>query len=295
MERKNSMSDRNKGVLLLLLSAFGFAMMSAFVKLSGDLPTVQKTLFRNAVSALVAFGMVVYHRERLFGKKENQPLLLLRSILGMLGILFYFYSIDHLVLSDADMLNKLSPFLLIIFSAIFLKEKAKPFQMTAIIIAFLGTLFVIKPQFNVDIIPYAAGIASSVFAAGAYTVLRALGNREKYYTIVFYFSFFTTIMMLPFVFFTYVPMTLEQWIYLLLAGVFATLGQFGITMAYKFAPAKEISIFFYSNIVFSTLLSMLIFGQTPDLFSIIGYIIIFSASLYMFVKNNAEEKQAKAA
>ncbi|ELK47612.1 DMT family transporter [Halobacillus sp. ACCC02827] len=289
------MSNRNKGIILLLISAFGFSMMAAFVKLSGDVPTVQKTLFRNLVSAVIAFGFVLYNKERLFGKKENQVLLLSRSTLGAIGIVLYFYAIDHLVLSDADMLNKLSPFLLIIFSAIFLKEKARLYQIIAVIIAFVGTLFIIKPQFSVEFIPYVSGVLSAVFAAGAYTLLRVLGDREKFYTIVFYFSFFTTVILLPFTIAFYEPMTVKQWVYLLSAGLFATLGQFGLTIAYKFAPAREISIFFYSTVVYSALISILLFGQIPDILSVIGYVVIFGASLYMFLRNNKEAKKTEQA
>ncbi|WP_082234762.1 DMT family transporter [Halobacillus massiliensis] len=284
------MSNRNKGIILLLLSAFGFSLMAALVKLSGDVPTIQKTFFRNVVSAAIAFILVLYHKERLFGKKENQGLLLARSALGTVGIVLFFYAIDHLVLSDADMLNKLSPFLLIIFSAIFLKEKARPYQVIAIIIAFIGTLFIIKPQFSIDLVPYLAGFFSAVFAAGAYTLLRVLGDKEKFYTVVFYFSFFTTVSLLPFTIAFYEPMTAQQWVYLLGAGVFATVGQFGLTIAYKFAPAREISIFFYSTVVYSAIISILLFGQVPDWLSILGYITIFGASLYMFLRNNKEAK-----
>jgi drug/metabolite transporter (DMT)-like permease len=288
------MSNRNKGIILLLISAFGFSMMAALVKLSGDVPTVQKTLFRNLVSAIIAFGFVLHHKERLFGKKENQKLLLSRSALGTIGMVLFFYAIDNLVLSDADMLNKLSPFLLIIFSAIFLKEKAQLYQIIAIIIAFIGTLGIIKPTFTLELIPYLAGIFSAVFAAGAYTLLRVLGNREKFYTVVFYFSFFTTVTLLPFTIAFYEPMTLKQWAYLLSAGVFATVGQFGLTIAYKFAPAREISIFFYSTVVYSALISILLFDQVPDFLSILGYFTIFGASLYMFLKNNKEAKKEEA-
>ncbi|MGM8365633.1 DMT family transporter [Virgibacillus sp. W0181] len=285
------MSDRNKGIILLLLSAFGFSLMAAFVKLSGDVPTVQKTLFRNAVSMVIAFGFVKYFKERLFGKKENQKFLLLRSALGAVGILLNFYAIDHLVLSDADMLNKMSPFLTMIFAALFLKEHVRRFQVIAIVIAFIGTFFIIKPAFNVEVVPYLLGFLSAFFAAGAYTVLRVLGNKEQFYTVVFYFSFFTTMGLLPFVVLFYEPMTLKQWIYLLAAGVFATVGQFGITVAYKYAPAKEISIFFYSTVVYSALISIVLFGQIPDMWSIIGYIAIFGASFYVFLKNNQGDKK----
>lgn len=284
------MTNRNKGIYLLLASALGFSLMTAFVKLSGDVPTMQKTIFRNGVSMIIAFFFVIHYKERLFGKRENQGLLLLRSALGALGIILFFYAIDHLVLADADMLNKMSPFFTILFAAIFLKENVKPFQLYSILAAFLGTLFIIKPSFSLDVVPYAAGILSAVFAGGAYTVLRALGDRERYYTVVFYFSAFTTIILLPFVVLTYAPMSMQQTVYLLLAGVFATVGQFGITLAYKFAPAKEISVFNYSTVIFSAILGFVLLGQIPDLFSFIGYIIIFGASFYMFMRNRRGEQ-----
>lgn len=184
------MSNRIKGILLIILSAFGFAMMSAFVKLSGDLPSMQKAFFRNIVSFIIALGMILYHKESFFGRRENQKLLLMRSTLGTLGVILNFYAIDHLILSDANMLNKLSPFFVILFCAIFLKEKLQLKHIAIIAVGFLGSLLIIKPAFNVDVIPYIAGLLSAIFAGSAYTCVRAIGNREKHYTIVFYFSFF---------------------------------------------------------------------------------------------------------
>src|SRR5699024_1442303 len=112
-----------------------------------------------------------------------------------------------------------------------------------------------------------------------------------FYTVVFYFSFFTTVILLPYVVLFYEPMSVKQWVYLLLAGLFATVGQFGITVAYKYAPAKEISIFFYSTVVYSALISIVLFDQIPDLCIFIEYIAIFGASLYMFIKNNKRDKE----
>ena len=85
-------------------------------------------------------------------------------------------------------------------------------------------------------------------------------------------------------------MTFKQLLCMILAGVFASLGQFGVTLAYRYAPAKEISIFDYSNIIFSAILSIFIFNQYPDLFSIIGYIIVFTASYYVFLYNKKLDK-----
>lgn len=288
-----NISNRNKGIIFIVLSAFGFAMMSAFVKLAGDLPAFQKTFFRNLISCIIASLLVLKYKENFFGKRDNQKNLILRSIFGTLGIVLNFYSIDKLILSDANMLNKLSPFFVIIFSSLFLKESINRNQIIAILVAFLGSMFIVKPNFNLEILPAIAGIMGAVFAAAAYTCLRALGGKEKYYTIVFYFSLFSTVSIFPFMIFTYKYMTFLQLLYLILSGVFASIGQFGITIAYSYAPAKEISIFDYSNIVFSAIISLVVFGILPDYISGIGYIIIFTSSLYIFIYSRNLDKVNK--
>ncbi len=286
-------SSRVKGIMYIIASAFGFALMSACVKLAGDLPKFQKVFFRNLVSAVVALYLIIKHKGSLVGKKENRKLLILRSTFGTLGVILNFYAIDKLVLSDANMLNKLSPFLVVILCAIFLKEKINMTQISSIIIAFIGSLFIIKPTFSVEVVPYIGGLMGAVFAASAYTCLRAIGNKEESYTIVFFFSMFSLVVTLPIFLYVYEPMQLSQLIYLLLAGVFASLGQFGITLAYRCAPAKEISIFDYSNIIFSAILSIFVFNQMPDILSVFGYVIIFSAAFYIFLYNKKLDKIEK--
>ncbi len=278
-------SNRIKGILCIIASACGFAVMSAFIKMSGDLPSFQKTFFRNLVAALIALYLIIKHRGSLIGKKENRKILVLRSIFGTIGIVCNYYAVDRLVLSDANMLNKLSPFLVVIFCALFLKEKINLKQITMVTIAFIGALFIIKPTFNVEVIPYLVGVMGAVFAALAYTCVRVLGKKEDYYTIVFFFSTFSLISILPGFLAVYKPMSIMQFVYLILAGISASVGQFGITLAYKFAPAKEISIYDYSGIICSAVLGIVFFNEIPDTISIFGYFVVFSAAFYMFLYN----------
>jgi drug/metabolite transporter (DMT)-like permease len=289
----NKLANRTKGIIFIIISAFGFAAMSAFVKLSGELPAFEKTFFRNLVSLIITFVIVVKNKEKFFGKRENQKLLIVRSLFGTAGIVFNFYSIDHLILSDANMLNKLSPFFVIIFSAFFLMEKIKTQQIIALAIAFIGMVFVVRPSFSFEMFPALIGIAGGIAAAAAYTCVRALGAREKPHTIVFYFSLCSSVIIAPFMIMTYEPMTGVQFFYLICAGIFACMGQFGITFAYKYAPAKEISIFDYTNIVFAAIISFMLFEVLPDKLSFIGYGIIFIASLYMFKFNKSLDKVKK--
>jgi len=284
-----TMSDKTKGIVFILIASLGFAFMSIFVKLAGDIPVFQKVFFRNFVSMIVSLIMVTAHKDSYYGKKEHQKLLLLRSSLGTAGMLLFFWSIGQLVAADANMLNKLSSFFLILFSFLFLGERITRKQLIAIVVAFLGSLFIIKPSFDFNVLPYLTSLLAAMFAGGAYTVLRVLGKKEKYYTIVLYFSTFSVIALLPFVIIYYQPVTGIQWLYLMLTGVGATIGQFGTTLAYKYAPASEISIFNYSNVVFITLLAIPILGEIPDYLSLIGYVVIFAASFAMFQSKKTKE------
>lgn len=98
----------------------------------------------------------------LLGQSENRTILLLRSITGLLGILCGVYIIDHLVLSDVDMIGKLTSFILIILSAIFLKEKASLVQWGLCLLAFVGALFIIKPALEIRFLPYFVGIIGAI-------------------------------------------------------------------------------------------------------------------------------------
>lgn len=244
---------KNKGVQFILLSAFFFAVMNLFVKLSGDLPSIQKSFFRNLVAAGVAAAILIRSHQGFGFQKKNLPLLILRSTLGTIGILCNFYAVDHLVMSDASMLSKLSPFFVIIFSALFLKEKADNVQKLSVVAAFVGSLFIIKPGLRIEqIVPSLVGFAGAMAAGSAYTCVRGLSQRgERGPLIVFFFSAFSCLVTLPYLVFSFAPMTLFQLISLLLAGVAAACAQFSVTAAYSYAPAKEISVFDYFQVVFS--------------------------------------------
>ena len=281
--------QKYKGVIFIIVSAFCFAFMAVFVRLAGDLPTFQKTFFRNFVALFVALGVLKKeHISLLPANRKNLFPLTVRSLGGVLGMLGNFYAIDKLVLSDALMLNKMSPFFAIVFSFIFLKEKLTPLQTFAVITAFAGSMFIIKPSFsNVELLPALAGFMGGLGAGLAYTCVRYLGQHgEKGPYIVVFFSAFSCLFCLPLLIISYHPMSLSQLLCLMGAGTAAAGGQFAITAAYSCAPAREISIYDYSQLIFSTILGFFFFGDIPDGWSFLGYAVIIGMALANFIYNN---------
>jgi drug/metabolite transporter (DMT)-like permease len=266
-----------------------------FVSLSGDVPTIQKTFFRNFFALIVASGAMIKNKCGIIPPKGARLDLFLRSAFGYAGVICNFYALSRLNISDASMLNKMSPFFAIIFSAFLLKEKADKVQISIIIAAFLGAMLVIKPTFaNAELFASISGFVGGVCAGLAYTLVRRITQKGvKGFYVVFFFSAFSTIAALPVTLLNYSPMTLKQWLCLIGAGVSAAIAQFAITTAYSYAPAKEVSIYDYSQIIFAALLGFFVMGQVPDGWSFLGYAIIIAAAFVMFRYNNRIPKGDK--
>ena len=282
----NIMTNKQKGIACILISAFSFALMNLFVQLAGDINPIQKSFFRNLIAFLFAASILLKDRDFSF-QKRNLKYLILRSSLGTIGILCNYYALGHLLLSDASMLGKLAPFVVLICSYIFLKEKMTGFQIFSIIVAFIGSLFIIRPGFSLtEMLPALMGLAGAIAAGGAYTTVRYLGLRgERGPFIVFFFSAFSCLAVLPYIIINFEPMTLKQLGMLLMAGLAASGGQFGVTYAYKYAPARDISIYDYTQVIFAAIFGFIAFGQLPDGMSLIGYFIICGISVLMYLYN----------
>ena len=278
-------------ILFVILDSVGFSLMNFFVKLSGDLPAMQKAFFRNAIALIVSVIVLAGTREKFRIKRESWPWLILRSIFGSLGIFCNFWALSRLTIADASILNKMSPFFAIIMSIFILHELPGFFEWFCVAAAFAGTLFVVKPTAGLASIPAAIGLAAGFFAGPAYTFVRLLGRQgERGTVLVMLFSAFSCLAFLPSLLFHYHAMTAAQVLSLLGAGISASLGQLCVTKAYSLAPAKEISVFDYSQVLFAAICGFLFLGEIPDMFSRIGYVIIIGTALVKWGHSMRTEK-----
>ena len=269
-----------KGIMYILMAAFSFAMMSIFVRLSGDLPVMQKSFFRNFFAVFFAGITLLRSGEKFRIQKGSFKDLSGRCVFGTIGLVSNFYAIDHLGIADANMLNKMSPFFAMLMSIPLIKEIPSKFDWLAVTIAFTGALFVIKPTAGIASAPAFVGLASGFCAGTAYAFLRRLGKKgERGSVIVFCFSAFSTLVAVPFMIFDYQPMSWMQLVYLMLASLGGLGGQLSITAAYRSAPAKEISVFDYSQVIFAAFLGVLLFSEVPDIWSVIGYVMIIGIAV----------------
>lgn len=280
---------------MIICSSTCFACMATMVQLVGDLPTMEKALFRNLIALCIVLVPVAKDPGFLKLPPKSVGVVLLRAIAGTAGMVMNFYAISHLHLADANILNKLSPIFAIVFSAFMLKETVRPVQIGAVVTAMIGAVLVIKPGGNViPLLPALIGFGGGIMAGLSYTCLRKAQTRgASAKAIVFIFSALSVLITGPLMLFDFVMPSSRQLLLLLLCGVFGAGGQFFITAAYSYAPAREISIYDFTQVLIAAAIGYLLFGQLPDALSVIGYIVIIGSAIVNFVYNQRKHEAHK--
>lgn len=284
---------KSRGAALLITSSFFFALMSVFVRLAGDIPFFQKALFRNLIAMIVSAALLLKHRTPLKVSAPCRLPLLGRTLFGMTSVFCNYYAIDHLPLASSNSLNKLAPFFAILFAALFLKERVERGQLTCLLVALAGSLFLIVP--NLESVGFASCVAllGGVASGAAHTSLRAIKLRgdmdSSAVVFVFCTASFVTALIPSLLHWT--PMSLGQTALMLLAGSSCAVAQYALTGAYRCASPRDISIYDSTQIIFSGLLGYLIFGQIPVLTSWIAYLLIAAASVLLFLHYRRDGQQ----
>lgn len=290
-------NKQTKGIFFLLSSSFFFASMSAFVQLAGDLPFFQKVVFRNLIAVAVAGGFLVWRRTTVRIAPNSRGPMALRVVLGIVAVFCNYYAIDHLMLASSNSLNKLSPFFAILFAVTFLKERVSREQIICIVIALLGSLFLLIPNIGAVGTATLIGLLGGVSAGGVHVALRVLRKDPEMDSsvIVFLFSAVSLVTaLIPSLFF-WQRMTTTQFLILLGAGSASAIAQFCLTAAYRYASPKDISIFDCTQILFSGIMGYVLFRQIPDGFSLTAYALIIIASVLLFIyyRKAAQRKKSR--
>lgn len=282
------MSNKQKALLLMFLSTFSMSVMQLIVKLSsGVFPTMQQVFVRNFLTLIIGIYMIIKSGEPVLRDKKNLPAMLGRAVCGYIGVAGYFYATLHMNVADASLLHRSSPFFVILFSAIFLKNPLKYVHIGAFALALTGSILVVNPAFNSNLLPSLVGAISAMGAGAAYVFINHLKNKESNASIIFFFSLISCLLCLITDGKSFVMPQGFQWIILLGIGVCAAIGQITLTQAYKMADPGEVSIVNYLGIAFSGILGLVFLGEAITLRSLLGMLCIFAAALLLyFIKNS---------
>lgn len=299
-ETKEMMNNKKRGIILMLIFAFSLAVQTVLLKKAGHMPVAEKTVYRNSIAALFAFFYIAKtkgfknNRAMFFGNKKNILGLSLRSICGIVGIVLNLYALQYLLAPNATMIQDLSIFFVIIFSYFFLGDKVKLWQIALICLGFIGAIFVVNPNSSKFLlVPSIAALIGAAMNGGDSATMRYLGDKCDPVTVVFFYNFISSIILLPFMVIYYKHLSLHTTIYLILAGLSYIIVEFSLITAYKYAPARDIALFRYTDVIFTAILTFFVWGKLPSTTNIIGYVIIAVAAILLLLYKNSATDSVK--
>ncbi|MBX2848757.1 MAG: DMT family transporter [Acidiferrobacterales bacterium] len=283
------------GVILIVLGESLLVSMGAVIKhLSVTMPLPELLFFRNLLALLFIFPLVMRIGVSQL-KTPNIGLHALRGIFGVSAMFCMFYAFSTIKLSEAILLKSMSPIFLSLMAWLVLREKLSGLTWLAIFLAFFGVVVIINPGgIAVSVqLGFVAGFISALLAAMAKIMIRKLGRTESSEVIIFYFAICGTLFSLPFALWSWQPISLVNWGFLLFIGLLATFGQLFITKAYTVAKAGKVSIFSYLSTPIAGLLGWFLWREAIDLRLILGSIIVIGAGALSFYAGQSSERKMR--
>lgn len=274
------------GMRYMLLSAFGFAVMSVFVKLASaeGIPVLEIVAARALVSLFLSYADIRRKRITTFG--TNKGLLFLRGLVGSFALVCVYYSITHLPLAEATVLQYLYPVITAALALFFLNEKLHWTLVLSIILSFSGVLLIVRPDFlfgelapELSYFAVLSGLLGAFGSAAAYVLVRKLSQVEDPSVIVFYFPLIALPFSLLLLGDDFVVPSLKACGFLIMVGIFTQIGQICLTKALQAETAGRATAFSYAQVVFATLFGWALFDEVPDLWFACGALLILSGFL----------------
>lgn len=278
------------GVRYMLAGAFFFSLMSLLVKLAGrGLPSQEVVLARGVVSLVLSYWLVRQAGVSPWGRRRS--ILVLRGALGFVALSSFYFALTRLPIAEATVLHYTNPLFTALFAAWFLRERLTPRVLGTILVCLVGVVLVTRPDFlfgggasDLDPMGVAAVLTGAVFSAGAYVAVREAAKTEHPLVIVFYFPLVAVPATIPLVAANFVWPTGWDWLVLLGVGVTTQIAQVCLTHGLSLEPAGRAMAIGYTQILLVAIWGALFFAEYPDLWSVLGSLLIIGGTLMVALR-----------
>ena len=289
------LSRVDKGILYMLGGSLISALNGAVSKiLADDMSAMEIVFYRNIIGVVLILYALKHTPPTLFGGKWY--LLITRGVFGFSAMILFFYTITTIPLGEAITLNKTSPLFVTILAYYLLKEHLSKTTLFALLMGFLGVVFIVKP-FGMSIsYEHFLGILGGFFAAAAYTTIKKI--KDIYDARIIVLSFVGMGTILPALLFSVAPyvevpssieflfpafsyqQTPKVWLLIIFMAIISTVSQWLLTKAYSASNLSIIGVISYTNIPFAIGFGWMLGDAFPDTLTFIGIsLIVFGGIL----------------
>ncbi|WP_299212698.1 DMT family transporter [uncultured Dokdonia sp.] len=262
-----------RGIFYMLIAAFAFAWMNLLAKYLQDFHPLQVVFFRAFGTFIFIFPYMLYKKVPVVGKKKNVFWLSLRGVLSFVSLALFFKVVQDIPLGSAVALRYTAPIFSVIFAYFFLKEAVKLGQWLSLIISIAGAFIMKGVDFRIDSTSFILIMFSSLLVGGVFAIVRYLGSREHYLTIINYFMVFSIVGSLFFIQYWRIPIG-EEWWWVCIIGILGLIGQVFLTRAFQLADTSTVAPIKYMELVYALLFGFFLFDESYTLWPIVGMTLV---------------------
>ena len=277
----DGLPENLRGALWVLLAAGLLTAMGALVKhLGKDIPSVQMVFFRSLIAVVLVVPIMV--RTGLSAFHTKRPgMHVFRTSVGTLGMFCVFYAFTHLPLAETVAIVFSRPLFAMWLAVIFLGEIVRWRRITAALVGFAGVLIMVRPG-TAAFDPATLYAVTAAIAVGSIAVIiKRMSATESTLTIVLWFSVGSAVITLIPSLFVWVSPSASQWGYLVLIGTIGAAGQAAMTKGFSTGETSFVTPFDYSRLIYATAIGFFIFSEEPDIWSVVGALIIIASGTYI--------------
>ena len=274
-------------ILLMIGAVFCFAAMDATAKyLMKEIGPAQTIWARYTVQAIIVTFLIL-PKINVYGRTKYPKLQFLRSVALMMATTLFFFGFSKLGLAEASAIFNISPVLITLGAFLFLREQIGPRRLIGILVSLLGALIIIRPGSGVFTIYALLPLSAAIFYSAYNLATRFVGTDESPWTSLFYSAIFGAICYSIYIVFHWNPMSNNALLLTIIIGLFGTAGHICLIRALSLGEASLVAPFIYTNLLFTTIWGLVLFGDFPDLWTITGALIIVAAGIYVWARDRA--------
>ena len=269
------------GILWMVVTGFLFVIVTGIVRhLGSDMPAVEAAFIRYSIGLVIVLpGLVAYVRRRPAWKKTG--LFAARGIVHGFGVMLWFFAMARIPIAEVTAIGYTAPIFVTIGAAVFLSEKLHMRRIAAVIIGLLGTAIILRPGFQEINIGQLAQFTAAPLFATSFLLAKKLTEDESAGTIVALLSLFCTLTLLPGAILQWRTPTSEEVMWLALTAAAATAGHYTLTRALACAPITVTQPISFLQLVWASILGMVVFGEALDPYVVAGGALIVVAASYI--------------
>lgn len=290
---KTATPNTYHGILWMVSTGMLFAAVTGVVRyLGSDMPAVEGAFLRYAIGSLLVLPLIVRNWH---GMPEGLMLrlYLARGLIHGGAVMLWFYAMARIPISEVTAIGYMAPVFVTIGAALFLGERIHLRRTGGVVVGFIGALVIIRPGFHEVNLGQLAQLSAAPLFATSFILAKKMTGRENPTMIVGMLSVFCTLVLLPGAFLQWRPPNVHEVAWLGLTAVLATIGHYTLTKAFAAAPITVTQPLAFLQLIWATLIGVLVFSEPLDPFVIFGGVIVITAVTYISHREVQDRKNRK--